>query len=265
MKIKALGLGLGCALILTPVFSGSVFAKNWWDTAKDVLNSDTAGKVIDTIDKSTNETKSGKNGASTLSSIEISKGLREALRVGTQRVVGQLGTEDGFNLDPNIHIPLPSTLKRVDNALASLGMGALTEELELRLNRAAEAATPKAKALFVQAISEMTITDAKDILTGPDNAATQYLRRTMGSELTKEMQPLIETALAGAGAIKMYDQVMGQYKKIPFMPDAKANLRSYVSEKAMDGIFYYVAKEEAAIRNNPAQRTTDILKKVFAY
>ena len=139
----------------------------------------------------------------------------------------------------------------------------MTEDLELRINRAAEAATPKAKALFITAISEMTIEDAKNILTGSENAATTYLRRTMGPGLGKEMQPIVKNALADAGAIRAYDNVLGQYQKLPFMPDVKANLNDYVVNKAMDGIFYYVAKEEQYIRENPAARTTDLLKKVF--
>ena len=109
----------------------------------------------------------------------------------------------------------------------------------------------------------MSITDAKNILTGPQDAATQFLRRTMGPGLGQEMQPLIQNALSQAGAIRAYDQVIGQYDQLPFMPDVKANLNNYVVDKAMDGIFYYVAQEEAAIRTNPAKRTTEILKTVF--
>ncbi len=153
----------------------------------------------------------------------------------------------------------------MDSALSTIGMNSLTDDLELRLNRAAEAATPKAKELFIAAISEMTIEDAKNILTGPENAATQHLRRTMGPGLGQEMQPLVQNALASAGAVKAYDTVMGQYSQIPFMPDVKANMNDYVVEKAMDGIFHYVGQEEAAIRANPAARTTDLLKKVFAH
>jgi hypothetical protein len=143
-------------------------------------------------------------------------------------------------------------------------LGSMTDDLEMRLNSAAEAATPKAKALFINAISQMSIADAKGILTGPDNAATSYLRQTMGVELGTEMQPLIQSALSQAGAVQAYDQVVGRYASIPFMPDVKADLNDYVVGKALDGIFYYVAQEEAAIRQDPAKRTTELLQKVFA-
>lgn len=190
-------------------------------------------------------------------------GLKEALKIGSGNVVSQLGVIDGFNLDPNIHIPLPSSLQKVDSALEKVGLSRLTDDLELRLNRAAEAATPRAKELLISAISQMTINDAKNILTGPNNAATQYLRRTMGGELATDMQPLVTAALSQAGAIQAYDSVMGQYQALPFMPDVKADLNDFVVEKALDGIFYYVAQEESLIRENPAARTTDLLKKVF--
>lgn len=202
--------------------------------------------------------------AGKLSNGDIGAGLKEALRIGTERVVGNLGKTDGFNLNPKAHIPLPGTLQKVDKALTAMGMGSMTDDLELRINRAAEAATPKAKQLFINSIQKMTITDAKAILTGPNDSATQYLKKSMSPELAKEMHPLVKEALAQAGAIKSYDQVMGQYSQIPFVSGVKENLNNYVVDKAMSGIFYYVAQEEAAIRQNPAKRTTDLLKKVFA-
>ncbi len=242
--------------LTTPVSTDAAQAFDWWGKAKEILNSDET--------QGTAESLGVESSLGDLTKSEMVAGLREALEVGTKRVVSQLGVEDGFNLDPKIHIPLPNQLQRVDQALKTIGMNTLTEELELRLNRAAELATPKAKELFINAITDMTITDAKNILTGPENAATEYLRKSMGPELLQEMQPIIDSTLAEAGAIQLYDQAMGQYGEIPFVPDVKANLKDYVSNKAMDGIFYYVAKEEAAIRNNPAERTTDLLKKVFS-
>lgn len=208
-------------------------------------------------------------GAGALSQGEISAGLREALTLGTGLVVSQLGVTNGFNLDPQVRIPLPSSLAKVDSALKAVGMNSLTSDLETRLNRAAELATPKAKALFMSAISQMSINDAKQILTGPNDAATQYLRRTMGAQLGVEMQPIIGQTLSNAGALQAYDRVTSQYNAVPFMSalgigDAKTALNEYVSNKALDGIFYYVAREEAAIRTNPAKRTTELLQKVFA-
>lgn len=208
-----------------------------------------------------------KTSIASLSNVEIIQGLKEALNIGSTNVVNQLGVLNGFNADPKIRIPLPDTLQKVDSALETIGLNDLTEDLETRLNRAAEAATPKAKALFISAIQNMTIEDARGILTGPNDAATQYLRRAMGPQLTQDIQPIIQSTLAQAGAIQAYDHIMERYDAIPFVSsiagNTKSQLNDYVSEKALDGIFYYVAKEEAAIRANPAKRTTEILQKVF--
>lgn len=195
---------------------------------------------------------------------EITDGLLEALRVGTERVVKQVGALDGYNLDPAIHIPLPGPLKTVQSVLKSIGMSYLADDLELRMNRAAEAAAPAAKELFWQAIGEMTFDDARKIYDGPDDAATRYFQRKMTPPLALRMEPVVDKTLADVGAIRAYDAMMGQYKTVPFVPDVKADLTDYVVDGAMDGLFYYVAKEEAAIRNDPAARTTELLKKVFA-
>lgn len=201
--------------------------------------------------------------SSILSNSDMSAGLKEALRIGAENVVGKLGKKNGFALDKIARIPLPPTLQKVDKALSAMGMGWMMDDLENRLNTAAEAATPKAKKLFVGAIQKMTITDAKAILDGPNDAATRYLQKTMRPELVKEMQPLIKASLADAGAIKSYDAIMGQYEQMPFVSSVKENLNTYVVDKAISGIFYYVAQEEMAIRKYPVKRTTELLKKTF--
>ena len=200
---------------------------------------------------------------SSLTSSEITSGLREALRVGTEKVVGQVGAVDGFNADPDIHIPLPGALQDVQSVLAKVGLGDLGEDLELKLNRAAEVAAPEAKELFFQSISEMTLEDVETIYNGPNDAATRYFQGKMTPPLAERMAPIVNDSLAEVGAIKSYDAMMAQYKEIPFVPDVKSDLTEYVVEKGMDGIFHYVAKEEAAIRTNPAARTTELLEKVF--
>ncbi|WP_299980496.1 DUF4197 domain-containing protein [Desulfobacula sp.] len=201
--------------------------------------------------------------ASELTIEEIGAGLKEALKVGSQNVVNQLGATDGFNTDSNIHIPLPANLNTVKSMLDKVGMSYLFENLELKLNRAAEAATPKAKQLFYNAISQMTFQDVKEIYNGPDDAATQYFKGKMSPDLAREMKPVIEDSLSEVGAVRAYDNMMKEYKSIPFVPDVKSDLTDHVIEKGMDGIFYYMAKEEAAIRQNPAKRTTELLRKVF--
>jgi hypothetical protein len=194
---------------------------------------------------------------------EIGAGLKEALRVGTDRVVGQLGRSDGFNLDPQVRIPLPESLKGVQSFLSKVGMSSLLDDLELRLNRAAEAATPKAKKLFWDAIEQMTLEDIRGIYEGPEDAATRYFQKKMSAPLAEEMRPIVEQSLADVGAIKAYDDVMGQYRSMPFVPDVKADLTRHVIDGGLSGIFYYLAREEAAIRKDPLKRTTDLLKRVF--
>jgi hypothetical protein len=198
-----------------------------------------------------------------LSQGDIAAGLKDALKVGSERVVGTLGRADGFNRNAEVHIPLPDTLRSVQRALQRVGMSGLADDLELRLNRAAEAATPRAKEIFWQAIVDMTVEDARGILNGPKDAATQYFKRKTSQPLAQAMQPIVSEELANAGAVQSYDRMIGQYKQLPMVPDAKADLTEWVLEKALDAIFLYLGREEAAIRTNPAARTTDLLRKVF--
>jgi hypothetical protein len=219
---------------------------SWWQKGQDLLQG--FGK-----NSSRNELTSG----------EISAGLKEALRVGTETVVSRLSKFDGFNGDAVIHIPLPDKLKSVKSALHRIGLSGPLDDLEIKLNRAAEAATPKAKELFRQAITEMTISDVEAIYRGPEDSATRYFRSKMSPALAEQMKPVVDTALAEVGAIQAYDSVMEKYHSIPFVPDVKADLSAYVIEKGMDGIFYYLAKEEADIRKNPVKQTTELLRRVF--
>lgn len=198
-----------------------------------------------------------------LSNQEIGKGLQEALRVGTRRVVGRLGVKDGFNTDSRIHIPLPDKLKTVQSTLRKIGLSKMADDLELRLNRAAEAATPKAKKVFWDAISGMTMEDVQRIYKGPSDAATRYFQGKMTGPLKASMRPVIDSALSKVGAIRSYDQMIGKYRSLPFVPNVKADLSNHVLDKALSGLFLYLAEEEAAIRKNPAKQTTRLLKKLF--
>jgi hypothetical protein len=198
-----------------------------------------------------------------LGQVEVGKGLKEALRVGAETVVGKLGRTDGFNLDPVAHIPLPKSLETVRQTLGKLGMSSMLDDLDLRLNRAAEAATGKVKPLFWQAIEKMTLDDVMQIYNGPDDAATRYFKRTMTPGLKTEMRPVINNAMAEVGAVQSYERTMSQYRQVPLVPDVKANLTDHVLQGALDGIFHYLGKEEAAIRNQPVKRTTALLQRVF--
>ena len=142
-------------------------------------------------------------------------------------------------------------------------MSSYMDDLELRLNRAAEKATPKAKKLFYQAITEMTMDDARSIYKGPDDAATRYFQSKMSKPLAKAMYPIVDKSLSEVGAVRSYDKLIGKYRSIPFVPDVKTDLTNHVIKKGMKGIFHYLAREEAAIRRDPAKRTTVLLKRVF--
>ena len=202
-------------------------------------------------------------GGGALGTAEIAGGLREALTVGVRRVVGTLGVRDGFLNRPDVRIPLPDSLRRVQSALSRVGMGETGKDLEVRLNRAAETAVPKVEKLFVDAVAQMTLDDARKILNGPKDAATQYFRGKMATPLAKEMQPVVDRQLSEVGAVQTYERMTADYRKLPFVPDVKADLTRHVLEKAIGGIFLYLGREEASIRDNPAKRTTDLLRKVF--
>lgn len=199
----------------------------------------------------------------TLSTQDIAAGLREALKVGSERVIGQVGKVDGFNADPNIHIPLPPTLQRVQSTLKRFGLSGLADKVELKLNRAAEAAAPKTKELIWKAITQMSLKDAKQILNGPEDAATQYFKKVASADLAATVRPVVDRSLNEVGAITAYDNLMGQYKALPFVPDVKANLTDHAVKLTLQGLFFYLAREEAAIRKDPAKRTTELLARVF--
>ena len=244
MKYKK---SIGSILIVLALFFIQTGAEgSWWEKGLNIL-----------------KPLAGENSGANPSENEIGQAFKEALRIGSDNVVGQLGQFDGFNADPKIHIPLPEELDTVKKVLTQIGMSKTVNDLEMKLNRAAENATPKAKELFRQAITEMTFDDVMTIYKGSEDSATEYFRRKMSPGLKKEMRPLIENSMAQVGVIQAYDTVIGQYRTMPFVPDVKANLTGHVLQKGIDGIFYYIAKEEAAIRQNPAKRTTDLLKRVF--
>ena len=198
-----------------------------------------------------------------LSDSEIARGLKEALRIGSENVVDRLGRENGFYQDPKAHIPLPASLQRVQGIMDRAGRGHLLEDLELRMNRAAEKATPKARAIFMEAIAEMSLEDVREILGGPDDAATRYFQGKMSEPLADEFTPVVREGLSEAGAVKAYNEFMGEYRRFPFVPDVRADLTGHVVDRALEAIFDYLAVEEAGIRNDPVQRTTDILRRVF--
>ncbi len=241
-------------LCITGLASPIAYAESWWD------------KITSALDSSETSSTNSNEAAATLTALslgDIASGLKEALEVGTDNVVKQLGSSGGFGYDDAIRIALPDELKTVHSYLDKVGMGDSLAALEDKMNEAAELATPQAKALFLDSINEMTIDDAKAIYKGSDTAATEYFREKMGGKLGELIKPLVSDSLSEAGAVQSFDKIMSDYQSIPFVPDVKANLTEHTVEKGLYGIFHYLAEEEAAIRANPTKRTTELLKKVF--
>ena len=194
---------------------------------------------------------------------EIAKGLKQALEVGAERVVARVGKTDGYLKDKAIHIVLPKNFQKVHRTLKKVGLEKYTVELEVKINRAAEAAAPKAKALFWKAIKEMRWQDVTAIYNGNEDSATQYFKKKMLPSLNKMFKPVIHQTLTDVGVVKVYNKVLHKYHSIPFVPRVKDDLTGYVIQKSIDGLFFYLAREEAAIRKDPAKRTTALLKRLF--
>lgn len=198
---------------------------------------------------------------------DASDGVREALRIASTRAIERVGRVDGYFLDRKIHINLPQSLQDVQSVMDKFGMAGQLDELELRLNRAAETAAPRAKVIFIDAIRTMSIQDAIDIVQGPDDSATRYFKKRMTPPLTTAFKPVVVSELNASGAMTTFDAMARRYSNIPFIPDidkrARTELVDHGLKYALRGLFHYLGKEEAAIRNDPAKRTTDILKDVF--
>lgn len=206
----------------------------------------------------------GSSSGSSLAESEIADGLKEALRVGTEKAVKLVGKEDGYLGNPKIKIPLPSPVDKMDTALRAVGFGPQLDEFQLSMNRAAEKAAPEAKKIFVDAISKMTIEDARAIFEGSDTAATEYFKKHTTKPLTEKFTPIVRETMGEYDVVQQYESIAGRYDDIPFVKDySPANVEEYTVGKALDGLFYMLAQEEKKIRENPAARTTDLLKKVF--
>ncbi|MBF0355804.1 MAG: DUF4197 domain-containing protein [Alphaproteobacteria bacterium] len=200
--------------------------------------------------------------SSSLSDTQIAGGLKEALKVGAERTVKRLGNPGGYLDDTSVHIPLPGTLAKLKGPLTMAGAGNVLADLETRMNRAAEAAAPKALDILADAVSKMSLSDAKGILNGPQDAATQYFKRTSSDGIAKVFKPIIDQTLSDVGAVKALQTL--SYRAAPLGGLAGFDLTEYATGKAMEGLFHYIGSEEASIRANPAARSTDLLKQVFA-
>lgn len=200
---------------------------------------------------------------SDLSNTEASNGLKAALIQGAGKAVGELSKTDGFFGNKEVKIPLPDALKKTEKAMRMLGMGKQADELVLRMNRAAEAAVPEAKALLIDSAKKMTLTDAKSILTGPDDAATQYFKKTTSKQMAEKFLPIVKKATENVQLAQQYNKYAETASQFGLVKKEQVNLEQYVTQKALDGVYLMMAKEEAAIRKDPIGQTSSLLKKVF--
>jgi len=199
-----------------------------------------------------------------LSNTEMVAGLKEALSEGTQFAVDSLGKEGGFLDNSKVKIPMPDSLSWVEKSLRTLHQDELADEFIDTMNHAAERAVPEAAVIFGAAIRNMSIEDAQEILTGPDDAATQYFRTSTQAELTERMRPIVEEATAQTGVTSAYKNMTERAGGMTsLLPGDATDLDGYVTSKTLDGLFIMIAEEEKKIRENPLARSTDLLKKVF--
>jgi len=199
-----------------------------------------------------------------LSEEDIVKGLKEALEIGTNNAVALVSKSDGYFKNPKIKIPLPGNIQKAESFLRGVGFSRQVDEFELSMNRAAERAAPKAKSIFWDAIKKMTFSDARTILGGGDDAATSYFRQKTSAQLRSAFKPVVNQAMSEVGVTEAYQTVDQKIRALPFTESLSFDLDRYVTDKALDGLFIMLAAEEKKIRQDPAARVTDLLKKVFA-
>lgn len=198
-----------------------------------------------------------------LSQQDATGGLKDALSQGAKLAVQQLGKPGGFSNDPDVRIKLPGKLGQATSALKMMGMGKQVEQLETSMNLAAEAAVPQAQAILIDAVKQMSVQDAKSILSGPNDAATQYLNKTSREQIRAKFLPIVKQATAKVGVAQQYNALAGQAASLGVLDAKSANVEGYVTEQALNGLFAIIAEQEAGIRENPAGAATSLAKKVF--
>ena len=199
-----------------------------------------------------------------LSESEITKGLKEALEIGTRNAVAKVSTLDGYYRNPDIRIPLPQEVKKAEELMRTVGLGDQLDAFVLSMNRAAERAAPEAKGIFIDAVFQMGIEDARRILEGRDNEATLYFQEHTEDRLTTAFMPMVHDAMAEVGVTRIWQSIETRMESIPFLAASfQFDLDRYVTGKALDGLFLVLAEEEKKIREDPAARVTELLEKVF--
>jgi hypothetical protein len=207
--------------------------------------------------------KEAVSGGSSISNDELIQGLKEALEIGTQNAVATVSKPDGYFKNPDIKIPLPEEIEKAGKYLRLAGYGSNVDEFEQSMNRAAEQAAPEAKQIFLDAVKGMEIKDAQKIMDGPDNAATSYFKDKTYTRLQKIFKPIVKDTMGQVGVTRQFQDINTKLSSIPLADKASVDLDQYVTDKSLDGLFFMLAQEEKKIRQDPAARVTDILRKVF--
>ena len=200
---------------------------------------------------------------SELSNADASNGLKAALIQGANKAVSNLGAVDGFFGNKQVKIPLPEAMQKAEKAMRMFGMGKQADELVLKMNRAAEAAVPEAKALLIDSVKKMTLNDAKVILTGPQDSATQYFKKTTSLPMGEKFLPIVKSATEKVKLAQQYNKFAEMGNKYGLVKKEDANLEQYVTQKTLDGVYLMMAQEEAAIRKDPIGQASSLIKKVF--
>lgn len=202
-------------------------------------------------------------GNALVSDEDTAYGLKQALTQSAEVAVDKLGVENGFLQNPKVKIPLPGSLQKVEGLMRTLGMSKYADGLIVTMNRAAEAAAAEAEPLLVDAVQEMSVDDARAILTGGNDAATQYFRNTTSEALTQKFLPIVKNATDKAGLAKKYNEFAGKGAKFGLVAEKNANIENYVTQKTLDGLYLMMAEEERAIRNDPMGQGSKLLQQVF--
>jgi hypothetical protein len=202
-------------------------------------------------------------GLESISNTDAASGLRQALTDGASAAVAKLGVENGFFSNPQVKIPLPPVLSKVEGAMRTFGMKKQADDLVLAMNRAAEAAVPEAKQLLVDAAKKMTLQDAKGILSGGQTSVTDYFRRTTSVQLTQRFLPIVKNATQRVGLAQQYNSLAGQAAQFGLVKKDQSTVESYVTQKSLDGLYLMIGEQEKAFRANPIGATSDIVKRVF--
>ncbi len=208
--------------------------------------------------------ESSQSTSSAMTNSEMINGLKEALSKGTLSAINNLGRTDGFFKNPKVKIPMPETLEKVEKALRKMKQDKTADEFILSMNHAAEQAVPEAASIFSDTIRSMSFDDAKGILQGPDDAATQYFRHSSGARLSEKMLPIVKQSTSAVGITAKYKNMVDKMGPLSSLVNMKSlDIDQYITNKALDGLFKMLTEEEKLIRNDPAARTTALLKKVF--